>query len=99
MDIIKTLLEDAGERLVVVKRLVALPRLALLHPRRNILRRFDDLVELGERIFHVAANRNMRWLVLVQLRGIDIHMHDLAVLAELFHLAGDAIVEPHAEGN
>ena len=42
---------------------------------------------------------NVRRLVLVQFRRIDIDVHDLAVLAEFVHLARHAIVEPHAEGD
>ena len=93
------LLQDAGEVFVVVERFFLLPRLALLDPVGNVLGRFDDLVQLGERVLHVAAHGDVGRLVLVQLGGIDIDVDDLAVLAEFFDLAGDAVVEPHAEGD
>ena len=37
-------------------------------------------------------------LVLVDLRRVDVDVDDLAVLGELADLAGDAVVEAHAEG-
>ena len=40
----------------------------------------------------------MHGLVLVDLGRIDIDMNDRAVFAELLDFAGDAVVEPHAEG-
>ncbi len=40
----------------------------------------------------------MRELVLVDLGGVDVDVDDPAVLGELAELAGDAIVEPDAEG-
>ena len=95
----RVLLQDAGEVLVVVERFVALPLLALRDPGGNVVRRFDDLVQLGERELHVAAHGDVGRLVLVELRGVDVDVDDLAVLAELFDLAGHAVVEPHAEGD
>ena len=52
-----------------------------------------------ERELHVAAHRDVGRLVLVQLRGVDVDVDDLAVLGELFELAGHAVVEPHAQGD
>ena len=37
-------------------------------------------------------------LVLVDLRRVDVDVHDLAVLGELADLAGDAVVEADAQG-
>ena len=95
----RVLLQDAGELFVVVERFVALPRLALLDPGGDIVGRLDDLVQLGERVLHVAAHGDVGRLVLVELRGVDIDVDDLAVLAELFDFARHAVVEPHAEGD
>ena len=44
---------------------------------------FDDLVQLVERVFHVAAHRDVGDLVLVDLRRVDVDVDDLAVLGEL----------------
>ncbi len=49
-------------------------------------------------VAQVAADREVGDLVLVDLRRIDVDVHDLAVLGELADLAGDAVVEAHAEG-
>ena len=46
----------------------------------------------------VADDRQVGGLVLVDLRRIDVDVDDLAVLGELAHLAGHAVVEADAEG-
>jgi hypothetical protein len=93
----RVLLRDAGEVLVVAERLVQLPLAALSDPIGHIVRRLDDLVELFEREFHITANGNVGWLVFIEFRGVDIDMDDFAVLAEFLDLAGDPVVEPHAQ--
>ena len=46
----------------------------------------------------VAVNRYMCEFIFIDLGGVDIDVHDLAVLGELGELAGDPVVEPHAQG-
>ena len=55
-------------------------------------------VELLQGILDVAHDRQVRDLVLVDLRRIDVDVHDLPVLAELLEVAGHPVVEPHAHG-
>ena len=70
----------------------------LLCPRTEVRRRLHDLVQLAERIFHIAYGSEIGALDLIDLRRIDIDMDNLAVLGELGDLAGHAIVEAHAKG-
>ena len=54
-----------------------------------------DGVEEG---FDVGVDGDVGGLVLVDLGGVDIDVDDAPVLAELGDLAGDAVVEPDADG-
>jgi hypothetical protein len=45
----------------------------------------------------IAVDGQVRHLILVQFRRINIDMANLAVLGELGHLAGHSIVEPHSQ--
>ena len=58
----------------------------------------EQRVQVRERELHVAVDRDVGDLVLVDLRRVDVDVDDLAVLGELGELAGHAVVEAHAEG-
>ena len=62
----RVLLQDAVVVLVVVKWVGRLPRLTLLDPCGNVFGRFNDFVQLGQRVLGVADNGDMGELVLVQ---------------------------------
>ncbi len=63
--------------------------------------RIADFCQHGDQVLQgladVADDGQVRDLVLVDLRRIDVDVDDLAVLGELADLAGDAIVEADAE--
>ena len=50
-----------------------------------------------QNLFYVAEHMVRRANVLVDLRGIDVDLNDLRVLAELRRVAGHAVVKPAAE--
>src|SRR5207249_597248 len=93
---------------IVAKRLLLAPFLdppnpvaigiALALLRSRWFGRFfiQDLNQILKRQANVADNGEVGRLVLVDLRRIDIDVHDLAVLGEFAHLAGHAIVEADA---
>ena len=83
---------------VVAERLVALPGGDLAVPLGQVGRRLDDLVQLAQGVLHVADDRQIGLLDLVDLRGVDVDVDDLRPAGELRDLAGHAIVEPHAQG-
>ena len=92
------LLQNAIELLVVVERIFGLPLQALIDPGGNFFfPRTDDLLQFGQGVLDVADNRNVRGFVLVQLRGIDVDVHDLGMLGKRLQFAGHAIVKPHAD--
>jgi hypothetical protein len=95
----RVLLQNSGVRFVVLERLLFLPLEAFFDPAGNILRRLDDPIQLIERVFHIAADGDVRRLVLVELGSVDVNVDDLAMLAELLHFSRHAIVEPHAQGD
>ena len=57
----------------------------------------DHLIQAMQRVADVADNRQIGRLVFVDFRRVNINVNNGAGLAELFHLARDAVVEPHAE--
>ena len=57
----------------------------------------DQLVQARQCILDVADDGQVRLAVFVQLRRVNIHMHNRAVLAKFLELAGHAVVEAHAE--
>ena len=89
--------QDAVEILVVVERIVAFPHGHFAAPLGR-LGRLDQLVQFSQEILQVADDRQVGLLDLVDFRGIDVDVDDLRPAGELRHLAGHAIVEPHAEG-
>ena len=54
--------------------------------------------KLAQEILQVADDRQVGLLDLVDFRRIDVDVDDLGAAGELRHLAGHAIVEPHAQG-
>ena len=58
----------------------------------------EHRIDLLQSVAHIAVNRHVSELVLVNLGGVDVDVDDLAVLGELGELAGDAVVEADAEG-
>ena len=94
----RRLRQDAGSLFVVMKRVLLFPSRDLTMPIGDILGRLDHFVQFGEREFDVADDRDVGFLVLVDFRRIDIDVDDLAMLGELRHLAGHAVVEANAEG-
>ncbi len=58
----------------------------------------EQLHQVLQGLADVADDRQVGDLVLVDLRRVDVDVDDLAVLGELAHLAGDAVVEADAEG-
>ena len=60
--------------------------------------RFDHLDQFAEGVFHIAMNGQLHVFVLVVLGAVEINVHDGAGLAEFLHLAGHAVIKPHAKG-
>ena len=58
----------------------------------------QELIEAAQRVFDVAEDRQSDDLVLVDLGVVDVDVDDRAVFGELADLAGDTVVEPHADG-
>ncbi len=73
------LLQDAVKVVVVLQRVFRFQLFAVFLPIRDV-GLLNDLVQLGQHLFDVTANRNVRGLVLVQLRRIDVDMNDLCIL-------------------
>ena len=93
------LLQNPIKRLVVLERIVRLPVLQLVDPSFDPALRLDDLVEFGQGELHVAHNRNVSFLVLVQFGGIDIDMHDLGVRSKLCHFSRDPVIKTDPQGD
>ena len=63
-----------------------------------VARHFQHLVEAFEGLFDVGLDGEFDVLVLVNFCVVDVYMDDRAMLAELLHLAGHAVIEADAEG-
>src|SRR3989442_434161 len=83
----------------ITKRRSRLPCFDLLMPGGKLVcdwPLFDHVPESAQGVLDVADDRQVRRLVLIDLRRIYIGVNDGATLAELFHFAGDAVVKPNA---
>ncbi len=94
------LLQDAVEVLVVLERLVASSTPGTARPSRRYRSGGSTILFSSASAYFTSLQIGM-WagLVLVDLRGVDVDVDDLAVLGELLELAGHAVVEPHAQGD
>ena len=93
--------QDAVEVLVVVERVrpSSTAGICSCHSR-DVLRRLDHLVQVRARAYFTSLTiGNVGRLDLVDLRRVDVDVDDLGVLGELRHLAGHAVVEPHAQAS
>ena len=88
---------DGVVALVVGHRVGRAQRVDLCVPLA-VVAGLDPRVDRLEERLHVGVDRDVGGLVLVDLRGVDVDVDDLAVLGELRELARHAVVEPHAEG-
>ena len=88
------------------ERVLGLPSVDLFIPIRKageILRRalvaglVEKLIETGEGVFEIAQDRQADGFVFVDLGVVDVDVDDFPVFAEFLHLAGDAIIEAHAD--
>ena len=92
-DVIGRVREGEGELLALF--------LDLLDPVAEVqlgLLAANELVERAKRRLDVAEDSCVRLLVLANLRGIDVDVHDGGALRERLELTRHAIVEAHAEG-
>ena len=64
----------------------------------SVLCLVQHFVQLAQSIANITDNRDVSRLVLVEFRGINVDVNDLAVLGEFTHLACDAVVEADAQG-
>ena len=92
------LLKNAVEVLVVLERLFLLPGVALRYPLVD-LRLFHDIVELFKGTLHVADDRQMSFLVLVDFRRVDIDVNDFGLGSKRFEFARHAVVEANAQSD
>ena len=78
-------------------RVAGSPLVDLLVPLAPVAGGDPGVDRLQERL-DVGVNRYMCEFVFVDFGGVDVDVDDRAVLGKLAELAGDAVVEPHAEG-
>ena len=81
--------------LFIKHRIAGAPLIDLRVPLAPVLGEGPEVDRSQERL-HVAVDWYMGEFILIDLGGVDIHVHDLPVLGELGELAGHAVVEPHA---
>ena len=94
----RVLLQDAGERLVVVERFGLLPLAGIARPRRTMSSGRSTILLSSASAYFTSLQTGM-WagLFLLSSEASMSTWTILPCLAELFHLAGHAVVEPHAE--
>ena len=61
-------------------------------------RLFKEHVQTGQRILHIAQDRQFDDLVLVDLGVVDVDVDNRPVLRKLADLAGHTVVKPHPDG-
>ncbi len=84
------------QRLDVADGRIALHRVDVLQPR-PVVRRLDHVEQILQRLAQVRHDRGIGLDVLVDLGRIDVDVDLLRVDRVGLDVAGDAIVEPHAE--
>ena len=60
---------------------------------------FDKRQKLLQEVFHIGGNAQVNQYVLVDFTGVDVDLHFLGALAELFRVQCDAVAEAGAQGD
>ena len=92
----RVLLQDAVKVFVILQRVLCLELFAVSRPLGDV-RFLNNLVELNEDLLDVAADWDVGGLVLVQLRGINVNVHNLGILGKRLDMSGDPVVKPHSQ--